>query len=150
MQILKISLTLWALTSMTALSAEVHRPTPKDIVLEFYKKAFIEMKPQQAAEAYISPTEYIQHNPGVADGRDAFIKFFVEFFKTHPDRQPSTIHRVVSEGDLVVLHVESRRSKGDRPLAIVDIFRVKNNRIVEHWDVMQATPEASKNSNTMF
>lgn len=139
-----------ALTITTPLSAGNHPPTPKEIVLDFYKKAFIEMKPQQAAEEHISETEYIQHNPNVADGRDAFINFFVEFFKTNPERQPSKIHRVIADGDLVVLHVESPGSPKNRPVAIVDIFRVKNSKIVEHWDVIQPTPSTSKNSNTMF
>ena len=135
---------------LTPALAEVQLLSPKDIVLGFYKKAFIEQKPVQAAEEYISPTEYIQHNPNVSDGREAFIKYFKEFYRTHPERQPSIIHRVISEGDLVVLHVESRRSKADRPVAIVDIFRVKDFKIVEHWDVIQPTPETSLNSNTMF
>jgi hypothetical protein len=146
----KISLALWALTVMSPALAGGQSLSPKDIVLGFYKKAFVEQKPVQAAEEYISPTEYIQHNPHVPDGREAFIKYFKDFFRTHPERQPSVIHRVISEGDLVVLHVESRRTKADRPVAIVDIFRVKDNKIVEHWDVIQATPETSQNSNTMF
>jgi predicted SnoaL-like aldol condensation-catalyzing enzyme len=135
---------------MTAASARDASLSPKDVVLGFYKKAFVEQNPVQAAEEYISPTEYIQHNPNVPDGREAFMTYFKDFFRTHTNWQPSVIHRAISEGDLVVLHVESRRSKADRPVAIVDIFRVKNNKIVEHWDVIQTTPEISKNSNTMF
>ena len=53
-------------------------------------------------------------------------------------------------GDLVWLHVHSTNGAGDRGRAIVDIFRVENGRIAEHWDVVQPVPEKSANGNTMF
>jgi len=60
------------------------------------------------------------------------------------------IKRAIAEGNLVVLHVHSTENKKDRGRAIIDIFRVENGKIVEHWDVIQNIPEQSKNSNTMF
>ncbi len=62
----------------------------------------------------------------------------------------SEIKRVIAEGDLVVLHVHSVRTPGERGRAIVDIFKVENGKIVEHWDVVQDVPEKPANQNTMF
>ena len=120
----------------------------KQIVVSFYDMAFREHKPEEAAERYIGK-EFIQHNPLVPDGKESFVNFFVSFFKNHPDTH-SVIKRVVAEGDLVVLHVHTKMKKENRGVAIVDIFRVENGKIVEHWDVIQPIPETSANNNTMF
>ena len=115
---------------------------------DFYEKVFIQHQAKEAAEEYLVPT-YIQHNPNVANGRQSFIDFFVPFFAKNPEAR-SEIKRIIVDGDLVVLHVHSKISKEDRGRAVVDIFRVENGKIAEHWDVMQAIPETAANDNTMF
>jgi predicted SnoaL-like aldol condensation-catalyzing enzyme len=60
------------------------------------------------------------------------------------------IKRVLVDGDMVILHVHAIREPGERGVAIVDIFRLENGKIVEHWDVVQPIPEKAANSNGMF
>lgn len=120
----------------------------KKIVREFYEMAFNQHKPTEAAKKYIGD-EYIQHNPYVPNGAAAFYGYFEGFFKAHPKSRVE-IKKVIAEGDLVILHLHSRVDENDRGRAIVDIFRVANGKIVEHWDVIQDVPEKSANSNTMF
>lgn len=60
------------------------------------------------------------------------------------------IVRVIGEGDLVVLHIKNYNWPGKNGGAVVDIFRVENGKIVEHWDVVQAIPDNPANDNTMF
>ncbi len=60
------------------------------------------------------------------------------------------LKRILAEGDLVVTHSHLIREPGDRGMAIVDIYRIDNGQIVEHWDVVQEVPETSANNNTMF
>lgn len=62
----------------------------------------------------------------------------------------SEIKRSFVDGDHVILHVHAVREPGTRGNAIVDIFRLENGKIVEHWDVIQPIPEKAANANTMF
>lgn len=128
--------------------AESSSTTNKRMVRDFYEEVFVRHQAKEGAEKYLSEG-YIQHNPNVATGRQSFVDFFVPFFKKQPSAT-SEIKRIVAEGDLVVLHVQSKQSQEDRGRAVVDIFRVENGKIAEHWDVGQAVPEKSANSNTMF
>ncbi|WP_207803908.1 nuclear transport factor 2 family protein, partial [Bacillus thuringiensis] len=89
------------------------------------------------------------HNPFVADGRKAFMDFFKEDFVKNPNSS-AEIKRVVAEGDTVALHVHCRTNSQDKGVAIVGIFRNKDGKIVEHWDVIQEIPSEAANNNTMF
>jgi predicted SnoaL-like aldol condensation-catalyzing enzyme len=80
------------------------------------------------------------------EGFRAFLGFLREKF---PDSH-SEIKQVFADGDYVILHVHSVREKGSRGRAIVDIFKLEDGKIVEHWDVVQDIPEKSANSNGMF
>ncbi len=120
----------------------------KKIVESFYNLAFRDHKPVEAMDLY-GGSEYKQHNPNVADGTKPFKDYFSNFFPKNP-KAKSEIKRIIAEGDLVVLHVHSKLNDSDRGRAVVDIFRVENGKIVEHWDVGQPIPEKSANNNTMF
>ena len=119
----------------------------KKMVVDFYNEVFnkhnIDIIPK-----YVS-ADYKQHNPFVADGRKAFMDFFKEDFVKNPNSS-AEIKRVVAEGDTVALHVHSRTNSQDKGVAIVDIFRIKDGKIVEHWDVIQEIPNEAANNNTMF
>jgi predicted SnoaL-like aldol condensation-catalyzing enzyme len=122
----------------------------KKLVIDFYELAFNQHQPLEAANKYLSE-EYVQHNPHVASGRAAFIEAFKDEFKNPENRKSKNIFkRTIAEDDLVVLHSHKISKPGDIGVAGIDIFRVKNGKITEHWDVNQKIPEKSKNSNTMF
>ena len=119
----------------------------KKAVVEFYDKA-INQKDFGAASAYLGP-RYTQHNPNAADGPEG-LKAFLQFLKEKFPASRSEIKRVLADGDYVVLHVHAVREPGARGTAIVDIFKLENGKIVEHWDVVQPIPEKAANSNGMF
>lgn len=129
--------------SRTATEAENAR-----IVVAFYDLAFNQHRPTEAARLYIGD-RYIQHNPDVPNGAEPFYAYFEGFFRDNPQSR-ATIHRVIADGDLVALHVHSQETPDDPGRAIVDIFRVENGRIIEHFDVIQPVPAATANGNTMF
>ena len=123
----------------------------KKIVVDFYDLAFTQRKPTEAALKYISPKTYIQHNPEGKDGRDAFLNGFAKYVENGKLR--CTQKRAIAENDLVVIHshcIDNPADPKDLGHAFVDIFRVQDGKIVEHWDVGQPVPPKSANSNTMF
>jgi predicted SnoaL-like aldol condensation-catalyzing enzyme len=120
----------------------------KNIVMTFYDLAFNQKQPAEAMRLYGGPT-YTQHNPHVKDGPQGFVEFVTDFVMHFPQLRID-IQRVIAEGDLVVLHAHARTSPQDRGMAAVDIFRVDNGRVVEHWDVLQPLPYQSANGNGMF
>lgn len=120
----------------------------KKLVESFYTAVFEKHQVKSASERYLTE-QYIQHNPLLPDGRKAFIDFFSDYFKRYPQAK-NEIKHIFADGDFVILHVLSKQHPKDRGLAIVDIFKVEDGKISEHWDVIQAIPETAKNSNTMF
>lgn len=120
----------------------------KKLVTDFYNMAFNDHKPTEAAKKYFGP-KYIQHNPNVPNGAAAFYNYFEGHFKKNPHSK-AIIYRTLADGDLVALHLNSKLDDKDLGRAIVDIFRVENGKIVEHWDVVQPVPEKTANGNTMF
>jgi predicted SnoaL-like aldol condensation-catalyzing enzyme len=116
-------------------------------VVEFYNQALNE-KNFEAASKYLG-TRYIQHNPVAADGPEG-LKGFIGFLRDKFPQSRSEIKRVFADGDFVILHVHSVREPGTRGRAIIDLFRLENGKIVEHWDVVQDVPEKAANANGMF
>jgi len=140
--------TRFACIASMVLAGTAQAATPKEVVTAFFELAFVQGRAGDAAQRYISPDQYIQHNPQTPDGRAAFIGGFGAFVEKSGLR--CTIRRVMSEGDLVAVHSHCRQKPKDRGSAVVDIFRVQGELIVEHWDVEQAVPAKSANRNTMF
>jgi predicted SnoaL-like aldol condensation-catalyzing enzyme len=103
--------------------------------------------------AWVHP-EYIQHDPNAPTGRDATI----EVLAAHMERNPQMTHdvkRVIygedeRGGTLVAVHYHFKRAPEDRGRAVVDIYRIEDGYLVEHWDVIQPIPETALNENTMF
>jgi predicted SnoaL-like aldol condensation-catalyzing enzyme len=118
----------------------------KAIVLDFYEKA-LNRKDFAAASVYLGT--YTQHNPNAADGPEG-LKGFLAFLKEKYPQSHSEIRQVFTDGDYVILHVFAVREPGSRGNAVVDIFRLKDGKIEEHWDAVQPIPEKSANTNTMF
>lgn len=117
----------------------------KKMVVEFYQKLFGD-KDVESILKYLKE-DYIQHNPILPDGRDTLYKSAKIWFKNAP-KDKVDFQRVVAEGDLVILHIRSKI--GNKTRAIVDIFRVEDGKIAEHWDVIQEVPEKSANNHPMF
>lgn len=117
------------------------------LVVDFYDRFF--NRHEAIESAAVVADGYKQHNPDARDGKSPFVDYFTGFFKDNPQSR-ARIVRSAADGDLVWLHVHSTNGPQDRGQSVVDIFRVENGKIVEHWDVIQAVPEKPANENTMF
>jgi len=120
----------------------------KETVLAFYDMAFNQSRPREAMARYAGDV-YIQHNPGVKDGKEGFIEYFEEMDRRFPDKHV-TFKRVIAGGHYVSLHC-LQEWPGDHNWIAMDIFRLDDaGKIVEHWDVLQVAPDSSANANGMF
>jgi predicted SnoaL-like aldol condensation-catalyzing enzyme len=119
----------------------------KQNAIAFYKTAYLG-DPAKAVELYIGG-EYIQHNPVVADGKQAFIDYFSEMHRDYPNKSIEFV-RTIAEGDLVALHTHQTWPEGDEYVTM-DFFRFdEQGKIVEHWDSIQTIPAETKNGNPMY
>ncbi|PWE79912.1 polyketide cyclase [Bradyrhizobium sp. SUTN9-2] len=141
------SILILSLAGGAAMAASAQEEANRQTVLAFYEKG-LNQKDADAALAYVG-NRYVQHNPTAPDGPEGFRKF-ISFLREKFPNSRSEIKRSFAEGDFVILHVHSVREPGTRGRAIVDIFKLENGKIVEHWDVIQEIPENPANGNTMF
>lgn len=119
------------------------------IVMAFYEDALIKLQPRAAFERYASE-DFVEHKPDVPEGtRTATIVFLEGLIKEMP-KPTWKILRTVAEGDLVVMHASFTPADGAPPYAIADIFRLRNGKIAEHWDVVAPPPKEQVNPNSRF
>lgn len=119
----------------------------KKLVTKAFDRLLVQ-KDLSAIDKYWGP-EYHQHNPNIPDGVEGVKAGLGAYFQQFPQLSVSP-KRVIAEGDLVAVHSHYVNAPGERGQAIIDLFRVRNGKIVEHWDVIQDVPATSANDNTMF
>jgi predicted SnoaL-like aldol condensation-catalyzing enzyme len=119
----------------------------KKTVAAFYDAALNKKDFDQAAK-YLG-SRYTQHNPNAKDGPEG-LKGFIGFLKEKFPNSHSEIKRSFADGDYVVVHVHAVRETGTRGNAVIDIFKLENGKVVEHWDVVQPIADNPANSNGMF
>jgi len=119
----------------------------KQNAMAFYRTAYLG-EPAKAVDMYVG-AEYIQHNPLVGNGKQAFIDYFTEMAVQYPNKE-IVFMRAVAEGDLVALHTHQIWPNNEEYVTM-DFFRFdENGKIIEHWDAIQEVARESKNGNSMY
>lgn len=119
--------------------------TNTKIARDFFTEVFVELQ-INAIDKYISD-DYIQHDPFIANGKEALIEEVRIWFEHMKPNQVDII-RTIAENDLVFVHTRNR--SGKKVMSLMHVFRMEDNKIAEHWITVQEVPDTAKNSNTMF
>ncbi|GGE82698.1 nuclear transport factor 2 family protein [Sphingomonas prati] len=137
--------------SMAGQAAPVRPPSEtarnRAIITAFAHRFYTERDVVGAFARYVVP-DYIQHNPGLPDGRDAAVAALAPKFGAPGAR--FDVKRIIVDGDMAVIHLHGRADPTNAGGAIADIYRLKDGKIVEHWDVIQPMPTTSRNAHPMF
>lgn len=121
--------------------------TSKNTVLAFYEHA-VKCRDFTAAAQYLAPV-LIQHRTDAADGAAGLREFIDRMRAAYPHTRYE-IKRAFADGDYVILHVHVVREPGTRGSAHVDIFRLENGKVAEHWDVDEPIPAEIANPHGPF
>lgn len=121
--------------------------TNRAAVTEFARLFYDERDVRAAFEQFVVP-EYIQHNPGIADGRDAAIAALEPMFSREDAR--FEVKRIMVDGNFAVIHLHGRGDPATPGAAVADIYRLEDGKIVEHWDVLQPITASTANPHPFF
>jgi predicted SnoaL-like aldol condensation-catalyzing enzyme len=119
----------------------------KRIATEFYDRA-LNRKDFAGAQRLMGDV-YVQHNPAAVDGPEGLAQHVAMVRETYPENR-GELQRAFVDGDRVFLHLHTKRAPDQAGMAVVDMFRVTDGKVVEHWDVIQPVPETAANGNGMF
>lgn len=108
--------------------------TNKEVIKAFYQEFFNDHI-VEAADKYVRE-DYIQHNPGVGQGREALKEAFAEKFIAHPEFHLE-IKMLIEEDNMVAVYLKSVNPDGSTNTRVVDIYRLVDGKLAEHWDVLQ-------------
>jgi len=124
-----------------------HEEANLKLVLDMFE-AVLNPMDSGAVDRFIAPG-YIQHNQMAEPGRDG-LKRFLDTIRAETPEAVHDIKRAFVDGDHVTVHYHVRRWPGDSGWAVIDIFRVADGLIAEHWDVMQDVAPGGPNPNSPF
>ncbi len=106
----------------------------KELITNFYQEFFNDHV-VASADKYVRE-DYIQHNPGVPQGREGLKNAFAEKFQMHPDFK-LTVTMMISEEDMIAVYLKNVDTEGNTKCRVVDIYRIEDGMLAEHWDVLQ-------------
>lgn len=108
--------------------------TNKEVIRAFYQEFFNDHK-IESADKYVRE-DYIQHNPGVGQGREALKHAFADKFVSDPDFHLE-IRMMIAEDDMVAVYLKNIDAQGNTKCRVTDIYRLADGKLAEHWDVLQ-------------
>ena len=127
------------------------RLSVRQVAERFIQLFYVEDNPRDAFMAWMHP-DYIQHNPNAPTGRDATLAMMEKSLARLPDLSHEVKRVIWGDADLVAIHFHFKYEPDSAGYSVVDILRIDQGYIREHWDVLQEVPDpaTSKNSNGMF
>ncbi|MCI9845536.1 MULTISPECIES: ester cyclase [Flavobacterium] len=118
----------------------------KQIAITAYQKIFGDLD-TTGVDEYVSKN-FVQHNPTISDGQEG-VKSLVEMLISQGvPKQKIDFKHIVVDDDIVILH--SRYEMSGKEWRFIDIYRIENGKLAEHWDAMMQMPDNRANSNPLF
>ncbi len=118
----------------------------KQLAIAAYQRIFGDLD-STGVDEFMSK-DFIQHNPSTPDGQDGVKALVQMLISQGVPKQKIEFKHVVADGDIVFLH--SRYEMAGKEWRFIDIYRVENDKLVEHWDAMMQMPEQRAHNNSMF
>lgn len=118
----------------------------REAFLDFVRLYYDEMKVREAFERYVH-ADYIQHNPAVVDGREPAIAHLERLLERRTASMD--VRRILVDGDYAFVHLLGRQGPEDPGHALMNVFRMEDGLIVEHWDVAQPIPPTTASGRSM-
>lgn len=106
----------------------------KELIYNFYREFFNEHR-IECADKYVKE-DYIQHNPGVAQGRESLKKAFADKFISDPQFHLEIV-RMIEEDNMIAVYLKNVDAGGKTVCRVVDTYRVEEGKLAEHWDIIQ-------------
>ena len=128
--------------------------SPAAVVNAFNQMAFFDHHPVEAMKHFLSD-DYIERSPdfgrdGYANDKAAIVAFFTTRGWQAGATMKDTIYQVIAQGDRAVAFHKVTMNDQDRGIAYVDIFRVRDGLIVEHWAIGEPIPANTNPRHSMF
>ncbi len=117
------------------------------IATDMYEQVLMSFNPANLEKFF--PDNYKQHGALATDGLAGLRDFLTDAQTRFPDVDLKIV-RAFADDDFVIFHVRGRLAPTEPEAAIVDIFRMENDKIAEHWEVIQEVPETLMHNNGMF
>jgi predicted SnoaL-like aldol condensation-catalyzing enzyme len=118
-----------------------------DLVASLFREVLNPMD-AGAVDRYVAP-DYIQHSQLAEPGREP-LKAFLDMIRAQTPDAVHDVKRMFADGDHVIVHYHVRRFAGDNGFAVMDIFRIADGLVAEHWDVIMDVPTGGPNPNSPF
>lgn len=118
----------------------------KQIVTTAYQRIFGDLD-ASAVDEYMSK-DFVQHNPTITDGPEGVKKLLQMLASQGVQKQKIEFKHVIADGDNVMLH--SRYEMAGKEWRFIDIYRVEDGKLAEHWDAMMQMPDTRANNNPLF
>ncbi|MDB5417769.1 MAG: hypothetical protein JWP50_1188 [Phenylobacterium sp.] len=146
---LGIAALVWSLALGASAADRPQATDSKAVVLAFYRLALQDMRPAEAFQRYGAP-DFVEHSQDSAGGDTKATVVFLQQLIARSAHPKWEVIRAVAEGDLVFLHVRYLAAPGAPEIAVAEVFRVKDGKLAEHWDVISGPPDKVTNPNSRF
>jgi predicted SnoaL-like aldol condensation-catalyzing enzyme len=139
---------VWSLALGASAADRSRAADSKAVVLAFYRLALQDMRPAEAFQRYAAP-DFVEHSQDSGGDTKAVVVFLQQLIarSAHPKWE---VIRTIAEGDLVFLHVRYLAAPDAPEIAVAEVFRVKDGKLAEHWDVISGPPDKVTNPNSRF